>query len=71
MAVDDPAFSHYRDVAEIPPHVSLEIGRFFEDYKALENKLSVVDGLYDAKRALEVVRAALSAYRAKSAWQKG
>ena len=71
VAVDDPAFSHYRDVAEIPPHVALEIGRFFEDYKALENKLSVVDGLYGATRALEVVRAALSAYRAKAAWQKG
>ncbi len=32
--------------------------------------MSVVDGLYDAKRALEVVRAALLAYRSKSAWQK-
>jgi inorganic pyrophosphatase len=71
VAVDDPAFSHYRDVSEIPPHVTLEIGRFFEDYKVLENKMSVVDGMYDAKRALEVVREALHAYRAKSAWSKG
>jgi inorganic pyrophosphatase len=71
VAVDDPAFSHYREVNELPPHVLLEIRRFFEDYKSLENKVSVVDALYDRERALGVVREALVAYRSKSAWQKG
>jgi inorganic pyrophosphatase len=71
VAVDDPAFSHYREVEELPPHVLREIRRFFEDYKSLENKVSVVDALYGRARALEVVREALGAYRSKSAWQKG
>jgi inorganic pyrophosphatase len=71
VAIDDPAFSHFREVSELPPHIAIEIRRFFEDYKALENKLSVVDALYDAKRAFETVRAACAAYRSRSAWSKG
>ena len=68
VAIDDPAFSHYTEVSQIPPHVTLELRRFFQDYKVLEGKLSEVDEMYDCKRALEVIRAALQAYRSRSAW---
>jgi inorganic pyrophosphatase len=70
VAVDDPAFNHYQDAAQLPPHVMVELERFFRDYKVLENKISVVDQLYDRAAALGVVRAALDAYRARSAWKK-
>src|SRR5215510_9688507 len=43
VAVDDPAVSHYTDNAQLPPHVLVEIMRFFKDYKVLEHKLSEVD----------------------------
>jgi inorganic pyrophosphatase len=70
VAVDDPAFNHYTDAGQLPPHVMIELERFFRDYKILENKISVVDQLYDRGAALGIVRAALDAYRARSAWKK-
>jgi inorganic pyrophosphatase len=70
VAIDDPAFAHYTDVAQLAPHVMLELDRFFRDYKVLEGKTSEVDRPYDRTRALAVMRGALDAYRAKSAWAK-
>lgn len=71
VAVDDPAYSHYLDVAQLPPHVTRELMRFFQDYKVLEHKLSELDDLYGPARALEVIAAALDCYRSRSAWNKG
>lgn len=70
VAVDDPAFSHYHEAAQLPPHLSLELRRFFQDYKILEGKLSEVDEFYDRARALVVIREALAEYRAHSGWEK-
>jgi inorganic pyrophosphatase len=71
VAVDDPAFSHLTDVGQLPLHITREIQRFFEDYKVLEHKLSVVEGLYDRTRAYVVVRQAIAEYRTATAWNKG
>jgi inorganic pyrophosphatase len=70
VAVDDPAFNHYRDVSELPPHVMKELDRFFRDYKVLEAKTSDVDQPYGRERALEVIRLSIDAYRSRSAWRK-
>ena len=67
VCIDDPAFSHYPEAAELPPHVLREVRRFFEDYKALEGKLSEVDDLYARTRALSVIRESLLAYEKKRA----
>jgi inorganic pyrophosphatase len=71
VAVDDPAYAHYRDIKELPPHLMRELERFFSDYKVLEGKESVVDTPYDRAVALRVMRGALDGYRAMSAWKKG
>ncbi len=62
VAVDDPSFAHYQSATELPPHVLKELKRFFQDYKALEQKLSEVDELYDRERALEVIRQSMDHY---------
>ncbi len=49
----------------------LELDRFFRDYKVLEGKTSEVDRPYSRAEALDVMRAALTAYRGKAAWRKG
>ena len=71
VAVDDPAVNHYTDSAQLPPHLVLELDRFFRDYKVLEGKTSEVDRPYSRAEALDVMRAALTAYRGKAAWRKG
>jgi inorganic pyrophosphatase len=70
VAIDDPAYSHYTEAAELPPHVVVELRRFFQDYKVLEGKMSEVDDLYDRKRALEVIAESIATYRSGSAWGK-
>ena len=71
VAVDDPAFAHYQRHDELPPHVSLELMRFFSDYKVLENKLSEVEALYGRERAHEVIEEAVASYRKLHGWSKG
>jgi inorganic pyrophosphatase len=70
VAVDDPAFNHYTEATQLPPHVMIELERFFRDYKILEAKSTEVNQIYDRQQALSVVRQSLDAYRARSAWRK-
>ena len=50
--------------------VTIELERFFRDYKVLEAKETEIDELYDQKVALEVMSRALQSYRASSGWRK-
>ncbi|GAB4313580.1 MAG: inorganic diphosphatase [Candidatus Zixiibacteriota bacterium] len=61
--VHDPAVRDYTDVSELPGHTSLEIRRFFQDYKQLENKTVRVDEWQGAKVAQAVVRESIDLYR--------
>jgi inorganic pyrophosphatase len=63
VSVRDPAVSDYRDQSQLPPHVMREVRRFFEDYKALEQKQVVVEDLLGPDDAVEIIRDALDGYR--------
>ncbi len=63
VLIDDPAFNEYSDVDQLPKHTLLEIQRFFEDYKALEQKSVVVEGMKGRDEALQVIDEALRLYR--------
>jgi inorganic pyrophosphatase len=59
---DDPNYSDYSDVSEIPAHRLRELQRFFEDYKALENKKVLVGAPQGRSAGLEVLRGAIRLY---------
>jgi inorganic pyrophosphatase len=61
--VDDPQFSHYLAINQIPPHVLKEIKRFFEEYKALENKTVHVIGYQDETFAIQILKEAIDLYQ--------
>lgn len=69
--VGDPAFADYNDIAELPKHTTLEIERFFKDYKILEHKEVVVEQLGGAEAARKVVREALALYRREESKLRG
>ena len=67
VSVRDPSFADYRDSSQLPAHVFREIRRFFEDYKALEHKQTVVEDVIGPADALQIVRDALELYRVRRA----
>jgi len=59
---DDPEYADYADVSEMPTHRMRELKRFFEDYKALENKKVLVSEPQGRRQALEALRDAIRLY---------
>lgn len=63
VAVDDPAFSDYTHHRQLPTHTLKEIRRFFEDYKALENKQVIVEDFMGPDEAIKIIKESLDLYR--------
>jgi inorganic pyrophosphatase len=63
VCVDDPAYSDYERLDQLPQHVTRELDRFFRDYKLLEDKRVEVEEFYDKQHALAVIAKAAAAYR--------
>ena len=65
VAANDMSINHINDIHELPPHLSIELRSFFEDYKKLENKTVVVEEFQDRAMALKVVKQSIIDYKAK------
>src|SRR3954471_13307160 len=62
VATKDPEFNSYTEAAQMPPHRSLMLRRFFQDYKLLEGKAVEVDQIRPAAEAYPVISDALHRY---------
>lgn len=59
---DDPTYNTYKDITELPIHVSDEIKHFFKVYKNLEAKETVVSDVLNSDEALIIIQNCLDAY---------
>ncbi len=58
----DPAFTHFRDISHLPEHTLAELQRFFEDYKALENKQVRIERFFGRVDAHNVIARSMQLY---------
>lgn len=54
--LDDPEYRAFGNINELPPHRMVEVKRFFEDYKTLEQKEVKVEEFLGPEEAKQVVR---------------
>jgi inorganic pyrophosphatase len=64
---DDPEYSHYTDIGDLPPHRLKEIRLFFEDYKKGEDKVVRVGDFRGATMARCVLDDSIARYRVQIA----
>jgi inorganic pyrophosphatase len=62
VATHDESVNHMKDVADLPPHIELQIRRFFMDYKTLEGKEVKVEKFLGRTEALRIVEEAVALY---------
>lgn len=62
VAMQDPEFNSYTQIAEMPPHRLRMLQRFFQDYKQLEGKVVEVDEIQAAEAAYPIIEDALLSY---------
>ena len=62
VAAHDVSVNHYNELADLPPYMMLEMQRFFEDYKALENKQVVVKQFLGREDAYRIIDASITLY---------
>ena len=65
VAKKDPFLNVYKDIKDIPAHISSEIKHFFEVYKQLEHRETVVEEILGRKEAEEIIEKSIENYRKK------
>ena len=62
---NDPFYSSYDSIDQLPQHIVTEIQYFFETYKVLEGKETLVPGLKGRDEALKVIKGSIDRYNEK------
>lgn len=65
VAKKDPFLNCYNDITEIPNHISAEIMHFFEVYKQLEGKQTMVEKILGREDAERIIEECLQNYKDK------
>ncbi len=59
----DPFYKDFDDISMLPKHITDEIEYFFETYKVLEGKETLVPGVFGKDRALQVIKQNIKDYQ--------
>lgn len=62
VAKNDMSVNYINDIKELPPHTVVELKRFFEDYKALENKKVKVSHFIPKNDAYKILEDSIELY---------
>lgn len=65
VAKKDPFLNVYKDIGDLPNHISAEIMHFFEVYKQLEEKQTVVEKVLGREEAEKIIQNAIENYKNK------
>ena len=63
VAKQDPFLNEYKDITEVPSHISAEIMHFFEVYKQLEGKQTSVDKIMGREEAERIIEECIENYK--------
>lgn len=65
VSPNDPFYSVYQDIFQLPEHISQEIRHFFQVYKTLEGKTTVVHQMQNREMALQIIAQSRQTYEDK------
>ena len=63
VPLNDPFYSPYDNITDIPSHIMDEIKHFFAVYKTLEGKSTAIDEVKDVSVAKEIIATCIKAYK--------
>ncbi|MCL2508323.1 MAG: inorganic diphosphatase [Oscillospiraceae bacterium] len=61
----DPVYNGYQSIADLPKHISDEIKHFFSVYKTLEGKVTAIEAVTGADKAIEIIAHDIAVYQKK------
>ncbi len=63
VPVNDPTYSSYEDISQLPNHIFDEISHFFQVYKSLECKETMVDETVSAEESKKIIEKCIKHYK--------
>ena len=63
VPLNDPFYSPFNNINEIPAHIMDEIKHFFSVYKTLEGKETAIDEVKDVNVAKEIIAECIKQYK--------
>ena len=63
IPLNDPSYTSFTDIAELPAHMLDEIKHFFRVYKSLEGKETVVNEILGPEDAKEIIKKCIAEYK--------
>lgn len=65
VPANDPSFNSYHNIDDLPAHLMVEIGHFFEVYKQLEGKKTFVLEIQGKEQAMKIIKESMKSYKEK------